>query len=137
MARARFITSGLRNSGTNGPDTSALRAPRNSSIAFFCASVIFSTGIGGMRFCALTLVADPIVSRSAESAIDILDISNSLPTQTKGDGSNRRLDVAAPWGRRLFQVLAHQLRHREHVHRSLAPEHRLELVVGVDHPLVL
>ena len=37
----------------------------------------------------------------------------------------------------LFQVLAHQLRHLEHVDRRLAAEHRLERVVRLDHPLVL
>src|SRR3989442_7417338 len=36
----------------------------------------------------------------------------------------------------LGQVLVHQLRHFEHVHRCLAAEHRLERRVPVDHPPV-
>src|SRR5260370_27810344 len=49
MARARSMTSGLRNSGTKGPKTGTLRAARNSSAAFFCSGVILSGGMGGMR----------------------------------------------------------------------------------------
>src|SRR4051794_37529198 len=41
------------------------------------------------------------------------------------------------WRLRLLQVLAHQLGHREHVDGRLATEHRFEIGVGVDHPLVL
>src|SRR5262249_41211371 len=40
-------------------------------------------------------------------------------------------------GNRLFQVPADQLGHLEHRDRALAAEDRLELVVGVDHALVL
>src|SRR5258706_7102170 len=43
------MTSGLRISGTNGPKTGLLRVAKNSSAAFFCASVYFSEGIAGMR----------------------------------------------------------------------------------------
>src|SRR5471032_1551508 len=43
------MTSGLRNSGTNGPEMSTDRASLNSAIACFCASVSLSAGIGGIR----------------------------------------------------------------------------------------
>src|SRR5204862_7825308 len=62
-ARARLITSGLRSIGTNGPEMSAPdRAALNSSIAFFCASVNLSAGIGGMRSCAPAETAIPITA---------------------------------------------------------------------------
>src|SRR5687767_5298613 len=40
-------------------------------------------------------------------------------------------------GRGLFQMLADQFRHLEHVDGRLVREHRLQCVVSLDHPLVL
>src|SRR6266481_136020 len=49
MALARSMASGLRSSGTKGPNTGVPRPATNSSAAFFCSGVIFSAGISGMR----------------------------------------------------------------------------------------
>ena len=45
------------------PDTSAFRAAVNSAMAFFCASVSRSAGIGGMRSCADAQPAAPAPTR--------------------------------------------------------------------------
>src|SRR5262245_20056272 len=50
---------------------------------------------------------------------------------------HRPLEEYLPADARLFQVLAHQLGHREHVDRGLAAEHSLERSVRVDLALVL
>jgi hypothetical protein len=42
-----------------------------------------------------------------------------------------------PPGNRFLQVLVDQLGHLEHRHLRLAAEHRLQLVVGIDHATVL
>src|SRR5262245_39861347 len=133
-----------------GPETSALRAARNSSAALRCSGVIFSTGIGGKRSCAAAVIGHPTASSRAMQMpfivaaplieADPLRVGNSA-TQNKRrrSGANRRLvprpGLAEDCG--LLQVLAHQLGHREHVHGRLAAEDRLQLVIGVDLPLVL
>src|SRR5262245_15430660 len=118
----------------NGPDTSALRAARNSSAALRCSAVIFSGGIGGKRSCAAAVIGHPTASSRATQMPFIVAAPSGFvqdrPKQ-KGDGpgTNRRLvlpGLSEDCG--LFQVLAHQLGHGEHVHRGLAAEDGLELV---------
>jgi hypothetical protein len=50
------MTSGLRSMASHGP-VGVPRAAVNSSKAFFCSAVIFSAGIGGMRFWAPASIA--------------------------------------------------------------------------------
>src|SRR5258707_192701 len=51
---AKVIRSGTRSRTENGPVGVELRAAMKSAAAFFCASVILSAGMGGMRSCAQT-----------------------------------------------------------------------------------
>src|SRR5262245_20897309 len=76
MALARFITSGLRSSGMNGPLMSTARAALNSATAVRCAAVIFSGGIGGMRSCAL---ARPAGTNDAAASIRIIVLFVAAP----------------------------------------------------------
>src|SRR5262245_28368052 len=78
MARARVITSGLRRRGINGPLSSAWRAARNSSTAFFWSAVILSEGIGGIRSWALAVAA---MIKSKTSIVTESRIFIFTPTQ--------------------------------------------------------
>src|SRR5204863_1200623 len=59
------MSSGLRISTENGPKIGSLRAARNSSAAFFCASSYFSGASGGIRSCARAAVSTDRPSISA------------------------------------------------------------------------
>src|SRR5438552_184474 len=68
-------------------------------------------------------------ARSADSSKSALytSCSSRLP---------RRRSTSGSWTASA-EVLAHQFRHFEHVDGRLPAEHGLEVVVGLDHPLVL
>src|SRR4029077_15833019 len=107
MALARFITSGLRSSGQKGPDTSALRAAANSAIAFFCASVSLSAGIGGMRSCAVAGIASPRTVTTIAKYLRIMAPPKQRATQWRPSPNRDRVAEQQS----LAQMLAHKLGH--------------------------
>src|SRR5687767_343668 len=86
------MSSGLRSRTFQGP-VMGPRAAMYSAAAFFCASVIFSAGIGGRRSCACAIEQnDRRRPRASANLIMTASFRNIRPTKTSG-GPKHRADL--------------------------------------------